>query len=65
MSKVTGPNAVTKLKPEQLPFYGASGSDPNAVMKGDTAQQVPKSTAPQSRPKKIRVGAKGGYKLRR
>jgi hypothetical protein len=48
------------------PFYCARGSDQNAPMKGDHEQQVPRSTAPGTkpfRPKGVKTG--GAYKLPR
>lgn len=46
------------------PFYCASGSDQNAPMKGDHEQQVPRSTAPGTKPFKPKgVKSGGGYKL--
>jgi hypothetical protein len=51
---------------QKLPFYGAKGSDPNAVMRGDNPQQITRSTAPMTKPKRpVPVKSGGVYKLPR
>jgi hypothetical protein len=48
------------------PFYCAKGSDQNAPMKGDHEQQVPRSTAPGTKPKRPKpVKTGGAYRLPR
>lgn len=60
--------SLGKVKPEALPFFAAQGSDPDAPMKGDFQQQVPKSSKMQQgkpivRPKPVKSG--GAYRIGR
>jgi hypothetical protein len=57
------PDDVAARKGKGAPFYTAKGSDQNAAMKGDFAQQVPRSTAPAAKPKRPKVKSGGAYKL--
>jgi len=52
-----------KFQPNKQPFYGTKGADPNAVMKNDFQQQVPYSTAPNTKPVKPKVKSGGVYSL--
>jgi hypothetical protein len=54
------------MKSRKVPYFAIPGSDPNATLKGDHEQQVPVSTAPDTkphRPKPVRSG--GAYALKR
>lgn len=57
------PDTDDAKKTRGAPFYAAKGSDQNAAMKNDIAQQVPRSTAPGTKPKRPAVKAGGAYKL--
>jgi hypothetical protein len=46
---------------KKIPFMDVPGSDPSAVMKGDKAQFVKGSTAPDTKAKKPQTVNKRGY----
>lgn len=49
----------------KIPFMKVPGSDPNATMKGDIPQQVSRSTAPSTKPKRPQPIRGGNFNLRR
>lgn len=49
----------------KIPFMRVPGSDPNATMKGDIPQQVSRSTAPGTKPKRPQPVRAGNFSLKR
>jgi hypothetical protein len=54
------------MKTRAVPYFAIPGSDPNATLKGDHEQQVPRSTAPATKPRRPKpVKSGGAYALKR